>query len=518
MLASQEGVNATLSLQGEDASTLLDILDQAFEAPNMPLDLRRRSVRTLRRVCGLQTTLPRSCILSENVSKEGDFAFASGGLADTWKGNHDGNPVCIKAFQIRKRLFQEVVVWRRLSHPNVLPVLGISPELFPLCIVSEWLIDGDILDFVSAHPKVNRLRLLTEAANGLQYLHSANIVHSDLKPTNILIDSNCHARLTDYGLIAIILDPSIVDPGGTTLPPVGAVRYMAPELLCPSRFNLKNSNPTRKSDIYALGVVTYLVVTEQQYFPGATDGVIIHNVVAGNRPGRPTSTNEWVSGDVWNFISRCWSLSWDCRPDVEFAVNTLNDATDAFEARRAINGQGAHSESVSGHTPSENVPRRRSSGTFIPEVLQYSSPPPEVPTTPSPFVAKAPADPKAQRRERKKRQKREFRTWHDSTGFHWQHGALAYHKNDVVRISSSDGMLLQILRKDLAPDDVNYLQEQIDRKVQRKKQRRSLRSTILDIAVSHHRTGSKASTETKRPNFFQRFLNRIPNRGARPLL
>ena len=65
----------------------------------MALDLRRRSVRILRRVCGLQTILPRSCILSENISKEGDIAFASGGFADVWKGRHNGNSVCIKAFR-----------------------------------------------------------------------------------------------------------------------------------------------------------------------------------------------------------------------------------------------------------------------------------------------------------------------------------------------------------------------------------------------------------------------------------
>lgn len=116
MLASQENVNTAMTLQGDDALTLVDILDQvsrlmrigppyliapaqAFEAPNMSLDLRRRSVRILRRVCGLQTILPRSCILSENISKEGDIAFASGGFADVWKGRHNGNSVCIKAFR-----------------------------------------------------------------------------------------------------------------------------------------------------------------------------------------------------------------------------------------------------------------------------------------------------------------------------------------------------------------------------------------------------------------------------------
>ena len=65
----------------------------------MDLDLRRRSVRILRRVCGSQTILPRSCVLSDNISKEGDIAFASGGFADVWKGRHNENRVCIKAFR-----------------------------------------------------------------------------------------------------------------------------------------------------------------------------------------------------------------------------------------------------------------------------------------------------------------------------------------------------------------------------------------------------------------------------------
>jgi len=62
--------------------------------------------------------------------------------------------------KLRQRLFPEIVIWRRLSHPNVLPVFGVSPQLFPLCIITEWMVDGNILDFTSKHPEVNRLRLV----------------------------------------------------------------------------------------------------------------------------------------------------------------------------------------------------------------------------------------------------------------------------------------------------------------------------------------------------------------------
>jgi len=66
----------------------------------MDLDIRRKSVHILRRICGSQTILPPSCMISGNISKEGDIAFASGSFADVWKGHHNDNPVCIKAFRV----------------------------------------------------------------------------------------------------------------------------------------------------------------------------------------------------------------------------------------------------------------------------------------------------------------------------------------------------------------------------------------------------------------------------------
>ncbi|KAF9781279.1 kinase-like domain-containing protein [Thelephora terrestris] len=500
VLASQEGVDTALSLRGDDALTLVDILDQAFEAPNMSLDLRRRSVRILRRVCGMQTILPRSCILSDNIAREGDIAFASGGFADVWKGRHNGNPVCIKAFRayapdnltkIKKRLFQEIVIWRRLSHPNVLPVLGISPKLFPLCIVSEWMVDGNILQFTTQRPEVNRLRLLAEAASGLQYLHSMDIVHSDLKPTNIVIDSNFHARLIDYGLIAIISDPTTVDPGSTTSPSVGTVRYMAPELLNPSGFNLDNSNPTKMSDVYAFGMVTYQVTTGLQPFAGAKDGVIIYNVVTGERPTRPPGANNWVSDDVWNFISRCWSPSRDGRPDVEFAINALNDAADSVKSYVA-NGNGqvkkaARRGSANGsYPPSRDVSRRGVGGITIQQVMQDSPPA----STPSPFVIETPM---AQQKERRKQHSRDFRIWHDTEGLHQQNAALADYKDGVVHLCTADGTFFEIPEERISRQDVDYLRSQ-------------------DVYKKAFRKGSKDTDDSKRPGFFRRVMNRLRRR------
>jgi len=74
---------------------------------------------------------------------------------------------------------------------------------------------------------------------------------------------------------------------------------------------------------------------------------MIYNVINGERPARPPGPNEWLSDDVWNFISRCWSR--DGRPDVEFAMNALNDTADAVEVKR-------RKPYVSGNDPGRRTP------------------------------------------------------------------------------------------------------------------------------------------------------------------
>ena len=150
-----------------------------------------------------------------------------------------------------------------------------------------------------------------------------------------------------------------MDSSGVTSPSPDTVRYTAPELLNPSGFGLEDSIPTRESDIYAFGMVTYQVrsahlvsitttedsikvTTGLQPFPRTNDEAIVRNIVTGERPCHPPGPNEWVPDIVWDFILRCWGLSRDGRPDVDCILNILNDAADAIEVRRgeAANTQG----------------------------------------------------------------------------------------------------------------------------------------------------------------------------------
>ena len=68
-----------------------------------------------------------------------------------------------------KQLCREVLVWKRLSHPNILPLLGVSvskdPQYFR--IISEWMPNGNVMEYIRSNPQINRLRLVSPAAHFL---------------------------------------------------------------------------------------------------------------------------------------------------------------------------------------------------------------------------------------------------------------------------------------------------------------------------------------------------------------
>ncbi|KAF9643681.1 kinase-like protein, partial [Thelephora ganbajun] len=81
----------------------------------------------------------------------------SGRFADVWKGRHDGREVAAKALrvystndseQIRRRFCREVVTWRTLHHPNVLPLIGVTMTKKRFIMVSEWMDKGNINEFL----------------------------------------------------------------------------------------------------------------------------------------------------------------------------------------------------------------------------------------------------------------------------------------------------------------------------------------------------------------------------------
>ncbi|KAK0503541.1 hypothetical protein EDD18DRAFT_1063715, partial [Armillaria luteobubalina] len=90
----------------------------------------------------------------------------------------------------------EALVWRQLRHPNVLPFLGVSQNLFApsYCLISPWMVNGNILSYLQAHPDHDRLTSLVQVADTMEYLHNLDppIIHADIRGVRSLCIS-CHA-------------------------------------------------------------------------------------------------------------------------------------------------------------------------------------------------------------------------------------------------------------------------------------------------------------------------------------
>ena len=64
-----------------------------------------------------------------------------------------------------QRFYREIVAWKYVSHPNVLPFLGVSETLFSFCIISPWLRNGNIVEYIQKHREANRLHLVSDRHN-----------------------------------------------------------------------------------------------------------------------------------------------------------------------------------------------------------------------------------------------------------------------------------------------------------------------------------------------------------------
>ncbi|KAH9929157.1 kinase-like domain-containing protein [Fomitopsis serialis] len=299
--------------------------------------------QVLRCLCRSYSIIPPAYnIRSGSLRKIGEHALEFGGHADVWRGEYlvSGTgwvSVALKAIRInagsasriRSSVCQEVIMWRRLRHPRIIPMLGVDTELFPVCIVSEWAEHGTITAFLKRTPAANRLKLLVDVAEGLQYLHSETVAHGDLKSSNILIDSTLHARLCDFGLTTLIHSINTIDPATRSNGGQGTVQYMAPEIMDPESFGLRHAHASLEGDIYTLAIVMWEVFAGRPPYGSWHVGRIQREILRGTRPSRVVdalSESLGLSNSVWDLMERCWRSDPGERPPIGQVLPVLTYA------------------------------------------------------------------------------------------------------------------------------------------------------------------------------------------------
>jgi len=178
----------------------------------------------------------------------------------------------------------------------------------------------NILEYIRKHQEADRLLLLTNAACGLEHLHSLEIVHGGINPGNILINGQGIACIGDFEIAGIITNPTVTAQCSATTCRPGIVRYMAPEQVNPGRFNLTRSNATKETDVHSFAMTSYEVFTGIEPYEGITgDGPLVMQIISEARPPRPTDeiAAGRFSGAVWKMMESCWAPIPVSRPSIK---------------------------------------------------------------------------------------------------------------------------------------------------------------------------------------------------------
>ncbi|KAL5513997.1 hypothetical protein ACEPAG_2758 [Sanghuangporus baumii] len=198
-----------------------------------------------------------------------------------------------KNFQ--KRLARELYIWSKLSDRRILPLEGLFLEGSSCpSFVSRWMENGTVVMYLESHPDVDLLRLVTGIAEGVTYLHLNGIVHSDIKPDNVLISESGEPLLCDFGVSRMLVASrsfnfsSSLTGGGLR----GTLRFMSKELL--QATDLSPAVYSKASDVWAFGMTVLSILTMKvPYYYISNDAQVITAIVKGSVPSTPLDIDSW---------------------------------------------------------------------------------------------------------------------------------------------------------------------------------------------------------------------------------
>jgi hypothetical protein len=186
---------------------------------------------------------------------------------------------------VSESFLREATIAGRLSHPNIVTIFDVGETDGVAYMAMEYLKGRHLSEFASPDhllPVDTVLDLLSQTADALAYAHDQNIVHRDIKPANIMYDSASESvKITDFG-IAKLIDANRTRTGIV----LGTPAFMSPE-------QLEGRNVNRHTDLFALGVTLYQLLTGQLPFRGASMTNLMF--VIANEPHRSITA---VRGDL----------------------------------------------------------------------------------------------------------------------------------------------------------------------------------------------------------------------------
>jgi serine/threonine protein kinase len=208
---------------------------------------------------------------------------------------------------IRERLRREARMVAALDHPNVVPLYAAGEEDGTVFIVTRWVEGTELGALIQRDGPLEPSRAARTAAQiaaALEVAHEQGLIHRDIKPSNVILTSEDHVYLTDFGLAkraGTAVGLTRVDQM------LGTVDYVAPE-------GIEGSEPDARGDVYSLGCVLFEMLTGQPPFAGQGGGMAkmwaqVNAEVPSVREQRPD-----VSPALEDVMRRAMSKSPEDRP------------------------------------------------------------------------------------------------------------------------------------------------------------------------------------------------------------
>jgi WD40 repeat protein/energy-coupling factor transporter ATP-binding protein EcfA2 len=244
-----------------------------------------------------------------------------------------GRDVAVKVFQPEfanhpefVRTFEtEAQLIARLEHIHIVPLYDYWREPDRAFIVMRWLRDGTVRDSLArggSWPVGAAARMLDQVAAALALAHRKGIIHRDVKPDNILLDEDGNALLSDFGIAATLAQSETMAKQGQL---AGTPAYMAPELFL-------GEPASRQSDVYAMGVLMYEVLTNSRPFPDDTTEEAMRHHLSSPVPSMQTADGA-LPADLNLVVWRATAKSPDAR------YQSIIDLANAFREAASVNGE-----------------------------------------------------------------------------------------------------------------------------------------------------------------------------------
>jgi len=192
------------------------------------------------------------------------------------------DPAFVERFKL------EAKALARLSHPHIVIVHDAGEDDGRLYIIMEYIAGGNLRDLMDhVIPLREITRIIREVAGALTYAHHQGIIHRDVKPVNVLMDTNKRAVLSDFGIAKMMATSAAMTRSGAG---VGTPEYMSPE-------QCRGGAVDNRADIYALGVMLYEMLTGHTPFEADNYTALAHSHIY-EAPTPPSQLNPRISPAV----------------------------------------------------------------------------------------------------------------------------------------------------------------------------------------------------------------------------